>query len=162
MVRARGAAQHIDFGFASKAKAAREDMQSERERCRERVRRRQRQNCQRDDQMDKDRATKTTQWSARREDLSQSRWESRCGARCESSAATYKLGTQCNRSMTDDLSPHGKAQARHFFKNGTDFCQTKAVDLTLMVTYLRCAEWQAAIAVEVYQTSGSEHERDLK
>ena len=28
--------------------------------------------------------------------------------------------------------------------------------------YLRCAEWQAAIAVEVYQTSGSEHERDLK
>ena len=31
-----------------------------------------------------------------------------------------------------------------------------------MVTYLRCAEWQAAIAVEVYQTSGSEHERDLK
>ena len=38
----------------------------------------------------------------------------------------------------------------------------KAVDLTLMVTYLRCAEWQAVIAVEVYKTSGSEHERDLK
>ena len=52
----------------SEARAAREDMQSERERCRERVRRGQRQNCQRDDQMDKDRATRTTQWSARRED----------------------------------------------------------------------------------------------
>ena len=101
MVRARGAAQHNDLELASKpcqrrargavledneARAVREDMQSERERCRERVRGEQRQNCQRDDQMDKDRATRTTQWSARKEDTFPNPGGSRCVAHVVSQA----------------------------------------------------------------------------
>ena len=47
-----------------------------------------------------------------------------------------------------------------FYKNGDRLLLNESGGLDFH-GYMRCAEWHAAIAVEVYKTSGSEHKRDL-
>ena len=102
MVRARGAAQHNDFGVCLKNlandvqevqcwKTVRQeqsekicslsvkDAESVYEESRDRT-------AKRDNQMDKDRATRTTQWSARKEHVSPIQEGSRCVAHVVSQA----------------------------------------------------------------------------